>query len=81
MISFRVLCGFWFVLGFRQTPTAPELVSLGGGDDMRERVAGILVCDHRVALIRRNRGGEEYYLFPGGGVDPGETRSVGMALS
>ena len=45
---------------------------------MRERVAGILVCDHRVALIRRNRGEEEYYLFPGGGVEPGETRSVAL---
>lgn len=38
------------------------------------RRAGIVVFDQgRVALIRRRRDGLRYHLFPGGGVEPGET--------
>lgn len=33
----------------------------------------MLVERNRVALIRRVRDGRTYYLFPGGGVEPGET--------
>jgi 8-oxo-dGTP diphosphatase len=36
--------------------------------------ARIVLVDHgRVALIRRVRAGRTYYLFPGGGVEDGET--------
>ena len=38
----------------------------------RERVAGILIQDDRIALIERHRMGRHYYVFPGGGVEPGE---------
>lgn len=37
----------------------------------RSRV--VIVEDGRVALIRRVRDGRAYYVFPGGGVEPGET--------
>jgi 8-oxo-dGTP diphosphatase len=33
----------------------------------------VIIEDGRVALIRRVRAGRTYYLFPGGGVEPGET--------
>jgi mutator protein MutT len=38
------------------------------------RVAGIVMRDSKVLLIHRvNRHGEEYYCFPGGHQEPGET--------
>ena len=37
------------------------------------RSAVIIIEDERVAMIQRLRGGHTYYLFPGGGVEPGET--------
>ena len=37
------------------------------------RAAVILVDGGSVALIERMRDGRRYYLFPGGGIDPGET--------
>jgi len=33
----------------------------------------VIVEDARLALIERVRDGKTYYLFPGGGVEPGET--------
>ena len=38
---------------------------------MRARV--VIVQDGRLALIKRVRAGNTYYLFPGGGVEAGET--------
>lgn len=38
---------------------------------VRARV--VIVRSGAVALIRRRRGGRTYYLFPGGGVEAGET--------
>ena len=38
---------------------------------MRARV--VIVESGRVALIKRVRAGMTYYIFPGGGVEPGET--------
>ena len=40
---------------------------------MRTRAGIILIEDDKVALIERHRAGLEYYVFPGGGVDIGET--------
>lgn len=39
----------------------------------RQRSAVLLVGERCVALIKRVRAGRTYYLFPGGGVDPGES--------
>lgn len=39
----------------------------------RRRSAVVLVERDRVALIRRTRQGHTYYMFPGGGVELGET--------
>lgn len=40
---------------------------------MRTRAGIILIENDRVALIERHRAGLDYYVFPGGGVDEGET--------
>ena len=40
---------------------------------MRTRAGVILIEDNKVALIERHRAGLEYYVFPGGGVEEGET--------
>lgn len=40
---------------------------------MADRVVGIIIRDQSVLLIRRVRSGREYFVFPGGSVEPGET--------
>lgn len=40
---------------------------------MRTRAGIILIEYGKVALIERHRAGLDYYVFPGGGVDEGET--------
>ena len=40
---------------------------------MRTRAGIVLIEDARVALIERHRAGLDYFVFPGGGVDEGET--------
>ncbi|MBI4760116.1 MAG: NUDIX hydrolase [Chloroflexota bacterium] len=40
---------------------------------MRTRAGIVLVEDSKVALIERHRAGLDYFVFPGGGVDEGET--------
>ncbi len=40
---------------------------------MQKRVRGILIKDGIIALIKRTRDGETFYVFPGGGVEEGET--------
>jgi 8-oxo-dGTP diphosphatase len=40
---------------------------------VRTRAGIILIEDNKVALIERHRGGVDYFVFPGGGVDEGET--------
>lgn len=37
------------------------------------RVTGIVIRDGKLLLIHRFREGEEYWVFPGGGVEEGET--------
>src|SRR5512141_1153611 len=40
---------------------------------MRTRAGIVLIEDGKVALIERLRAGLDYYVFPGGGVDEGES--------
>ena len=40
---------------------------------MRIRAGIVLVEDNKVALIERHRAGLHYFVFPGGGVDEGES--------
>src|SRR5688572_21469750 len=40
---------------------------------MRIRAGIILIEDNKVALIERHRAGLHYFIFPGGGVDEGES--------
>lgn len=40
---------------------------------MRTRAGIVLIEDNKVALIERHRGGLDYFVFPGGGMDEGET--------
>lgn len=44
---------------------------------MRTRAGIILIEDDKVALIERHRAGMDYFVFPGGGVDEGETPEQG----
>ena len=44
---------------------------------MRIRAGVILIEDNKVALIERHRAGLEYFVFPGGGVDEGESPEQG----
>ena len=39
----------------------------------RNRSAGIVIKDGKALLMHRINNGEEYYVFPGGGVEEGET--------
>ena len=40
---------------------------------MRTRAGIVLINDNHIALIERFRAGLHYFVFPGGGVDEGET--------
>lgn len=40
---------------------------------MRNRAGVVLIEKGKVALIERHRAGTHYFVFPGGGVDEGET--------
>jgi len=40
---------------------------------MRIRAGVVLIKDNKVALIERHRAGLDYFVFPGGGVDEGES--------
>jgi len=40
---------------------------------MRIRAGIVLIEDNKVALIERHRAGLHYFVFPGGGVDEGES--------
>lgn len=40
---------------------------------MRIRAGAVLIEDDKVVLIERYRDGKHYFVFPGGGVDEGET--------
>lgn len=40
---------------------------------MRVRAGIVLIQDSKVALIERHRAGLDYFVFPGGGVDEGES--------
>ena len=44
---------------------------------MRTRAGVILIEDNKVALIERHRAGLDYFVFPGGGVDEGESPKQG----
>ncbi len=40
---------------------------------MPDRAAGIIIQKRHILLIQRFKDGQEYYVFPGGGVEVGET--------
>ncbi len=40
---------------------------------MRNRAGIILIEENKLALIERHRGGLHYFIFPGGGIDEGES--------
>lgn len=48
----------------------------GHGDgykDQRQRASAVIIKDDRILLIRRVKPEREYFIFPGGGIDEGET--------
>ncbi|MHA1541054.1 MAG: NUDIX domain-containing protein [Alphaproteobacteria bacterium] len=40
----------------------------------RQCVRGIIRNGDKIMLLKRNKNGEEYYVFPGGGIEKGETK-------
>ncbi|MBK3493641.1 NUDIX domain-containing protein [Viridibacillus sp. YIM B01967] len=44
---------------------------------MRNRGSVVLVENNKVGLIKRNRNGSVYYVFPGGGIEEGENPETG----
>lgn len=42
------------------------------------RVAGIVVRDEQILLMFRRNHGKEYYTFPGGGIEEGESHSEAL---
>lgn len=42
------------------------------------RVSAIIVKDNKILLIHRKKNGEEYWVFPGGGVEDTETVQEGI---
>jgi 8-oxo-dGTP diphosphatase len=40
---------------------------------MPDRAVAVIVDEGRVLLVHRRKHGKEYYVLPGGGVEPGET--------
>ncbi len=43
------------------------------------RVRAIIIKDNKIILIKRVRPNETYWVFPGGGVDSGETKENALA--
>ena len=43
---------------------------------MRDRGSAVLIENKKVALIKRIKNGVTYYVFPGGGIELGETPEV-----
>lgn len=46
---------------------------------MNARSRVVLVREGQVALMRRARDGQDYYVFPGGGIEAGETAEAAAA--
>jgi len=46
--------------------------------NMRQRATAIVVKDNKIILLKRIKNGSEYFIFPGGGVDEGETVEQGL---
>ena len=40
---------------------------------MSDRAVLLIVADSRLLLVHRRKGGQEYHVLPGGGIEPGET--------
>jgi 8-oxo-dGTP diphosphatase len=45
--------------------------------DMRDRGSVVIIENERVGLIQRIKDGSVYYVFPGGGIEPGESPKEG----
>ncbi len=46
---------------------------------MFKRVAGVIIKNNKILLMRRIRDGQEYFVFPGGGVE--EDESIEIAIT
>ena len=45
---------------------------------MPQRAVGVIVKNDKVLLMRRIKDGQEYYVFPGGGVKEGESTETAI---
>ena len=45
---------------------------------MPQRAVGVIIKDNKILLMRRIKNGQEYYVFPGGGVKEGESTETAI---
>lgn len=57
----------------KQAEIDKKIILCGGVLRMRDRGAAIIVQEGKLALIKRIRDKDVYYVFPGGGIEGGET--------
>ena len=46
--------------------------------EIRQRATGVIIKDGRILLIHRIKNGNEYYVYPGGGIDEGEDKETAL---
>lgn len=59
--------------GYQNFPNDERL----GESSMRDRSSVVIIENQKVVLIQRIRDGSIYYVFPGGGIENGETPEAG----
>ena len=59
--------------GYQNFPNDERL----GESSMRDRGSVVIIENQKVVLIQRIRDGSIYYVFPGGGIENGETPEAG----
>jgi len=45
---------------------------------MPQRAVGVIIKENKILLMRRMKNGQEYYVFPGGGVKEGESTETAI---
>jgi 8-oxo-dGTP diphosphatase len=48
-------------------------LNMAGSKHARNRGGAVIIQEDQVAVIKRIRDGKEYYVFPGGGIEEGES--------
>jgi len=44
----------------------------------KDRATGVIIKDNKLLLMYREKNNKQYYVLPGGGIEPGETPELAM---